>query len=393
MSRILFVSYTWPDEKDPLKGIFIKEHALAISQNHAITVLVVNSFYRKGILFPKIKQQATTEGKLSVNRIECQVPRFYKKFFLGAIVSFALQLICHYLFSKKILSTKKIDLIHLNTIVPFYLCYLYFPIYKNYPMLLTEHSGAFIMSGKGELNFQMKQLKWLMSKLINHPRIKAVTAVSDLLRKTLQTDFTITKTIHVVHNVVDMGGVPTDSKERNLPIRICLAAIWQAPKNLVAFVELLHRLDWNVLPQVDIHIYGRGPQYDIAKANCSLNFVHFGSVLTKEELFQELKKAHLLIHPTNSETFSCIVAEALCSGTPVLSNKTGIMLEVINESNGIAVDVGDEQAFERAFIKILHQIKDDYFQSSSISDTARKKFNAAEISKQFTAVYQEIIQH
>ena len=393
MSRVLFVSYTWPDDKDRVKGIFIKEHANAIAQQHDVTVLVVNSLYTRGAYFPKLRTHELMENKISLNRVECEIPLFYKRLFIGGIISLLFQICAHYVFSKRILASKKVDIIHLNTIVPFYLCYLYFPLYKKYPILLTEHSGAFIMSGKGELNFQMKQLKWMMSKLINHPRIVAVTAVSQLLKDTLQNNFKIKKPIHIVHNVVDVAGNQFEKSGRSLPIKICLAAIWQSPKNLVGFVEMLQGLDWSLLPSVDICIYGRGVQYDIAKQNNSLNFVHFKSVLTKQQLFFELKNSDLLIHPTNSETFSCIVAEALCSGTPVLSNKTGIMLDVIDETNGIAVDVGNDSEFEKSFIKILQLIEQNHFQHQSISDAARKKFKSEEISNQFTKIYNEIICH
>jgi hypothetical protein len=41
--HILFVAGWWPTEKVPINGIFIKEHALAISKYAKVTVLYLNS--------------------------------------------------------------------------------------------------------------------------------------------------------------------------------------------------------------------------------------------------------------------------------------------------------------------------------------------------------------
>lgn len=64
--------------------------------------------------------------------------------------------------------------------------------------------------------------------------------------------------------------------------------------------------------------------------------------------------AHMLIHPSENESFGRVLAEAMACGTPVIATRTGGIPELVrHEKDGILVTPGDVEEMAEAVVKIL----------------------------------------
>jgi glycosyltransferase involved in cell wall biosynthesis len=79
----------------------------------------------------------------------------------------------------------------------------------------------------------------------------------------------------------------------------------------------------------------------------------FVGELTGPALAAAYHGADVFVHPTLSETFGMVVAEALARGLPVVSTTTGAIPDLVGGDAGLLVAPGDEQAFADALSRIV----------------------------------------
>jgi glycosyltransferase involved in cell wall biosynthesis len=157
------------------------------------------------------------------------------------------------------------------------------------------------------------------------------------------------------------------------------------PAILDAFREVVQKKGKG---QVQLIMIGnRDQEYvSLAKEMGLLNEeVFFRGEIPYAEVADEMKRSHALVIFSQSETFSCVTAEALCSGLPVIASNTGALPELDNNRNGILVPVGDSQQLARAMMEMV----DDYrnYDAVSIAASASAKYGYSAVSEQFRDLY------
>lgn len=121
------------------------------------------------------------------------------------------------------------------------------------------------------------------------------------------------------------------SRGRHL-IAAC-AMIWEERKGLGTILELGRRLG----NDYRIALVGALPE----KTELPENVVPIGRTSCPEELCEILSEAELFVNPTVEDTFPTVNLEALASGTPVLTYRTGGSPECIDERSGAVCEKGD----------------------------------------------------
>ena len=96
---------------------------------------------------------------------------------------------------------------------------------------------------------------------------------------------------------------------------------------------------------------------------------------------------------SNYENLPCVIAEALACGLPVLSSDVGGISEHINDSNGLLVQAGDEEALLSAFNSLLNNLKEKKYKPEDLRDYAIKHFSYMEVSKKFHEIYTAVLNH
>jgi hypothetical protein len=72
--------------------------------------------------------------------------------------------------------------------------------------------------------------------------------------------------------------------------------------------------------------------------------------------------------------------------------KTGIMLDIINEDNGIAVNIGDDQLFYDSLVNILDKLRNKKFDRNKISATHQTKFSPKTVGSLISDIYSSVLQ-
>ncbi|KXK43022.1 MAG: group 1 glycosyl transferase [Bacteroidetes bacterium OLB11] len=109
------------------------------------------------------------------------------------------------------------------------------------------------------------------------------------------------------------------------------------------------------------------------------------------EVAEYVKKSHVGILFSKSESQSCVVLEWLCSGLPVISSRVGGVVELIQKSNGILVDSNDENELYCAMNELMNNYSK--YDLNQISEDAINKYSYQAVARQIMSVYQSIAEN
>jgi glycosyltransferase involved in cell wall biosynthesis len=104
-----------------------------------------------------------------------------------------------------------------------------------------------------------------------------------------------------------------------------------------------------------------------------------------------MHRSHCFVLPSDSETFSCVTAEALCSGLPVIASEAGALPELVNGSNGVLVPVRDQKALADAMVLVWKEY--GKFDREHMARAASQQYGYSEIAARFRALYGNFCQN
>ena len=126
-----------------------------------------------------------------------------------------------------------------------------------------------------------------------------------------------------------------------------------------------------------------------AKLGIPKKSIQFMGEIPYAKVAEELKKADALFLYSKSETFSCVTAEALCCGLPVVSSNVGAIPELVNKTNGILAEPENAEALANAML--LLKKKYGQFNRKKIAEEASAKYNYSIVAQQLLSVYQKVL--
>ena len=116
------------------------------------------------------------------------------------------------------------------------------------------------------------------------------------------------------------------------------------------------------------------------------NRVIFRGEIPYTAVAEEMRRAHCLVLFSESETFSCVTAEALCCGLPVVAADVGALPELVTEGQGILVPKGEVDALVAAMTRVWQDYKS--FDRHQISREATARYSYSAVSREFARLYQ-----
>ena len=143
-------------------------------------------------------------------------------------------------------------------------------------------------------------------------------------------------------------------------------------------IELAKRM-----PDVVFVIAGRHPENLSVPSNVKL----LGVVKDQGKLADLYSQADLVVLTSKKETFSMVVAEALCCGTPVVGFKAGAPEMITIEEYSQFVEQGDIGALERAVREYLNK----EFDKAEISRVAKGKYSKEKMAEEYLKVYRSFM--
>lgn len=373
--NVLFLSAWYPVPNTPHKGIFVKEYARALAMaGHKVCVVALDVSGGTGA-YQTAQQKFTDESGIETHVVSIH-SRYHKK------IHAAYPLLSRKL--KKYIRTAVLpqftpELVHSNVLYPAAMIGAEVARELNKPHVITEHWSK-------ATDFLQRNFFRAKGKRA-YREAQAVTCVSDFLRSRIASYLEQTARVRVVPNVVRAEHFSFAAKPSPDPLVFAAIATWLPPKRPDLFTGALNRIAQKTGRRIQLHLFGDGAQLDtIRNETHAPNFeIVYRGFCGKMEIGEQLRKTHFLVHASEIETFSIVVAEALCTGTPVIASHRGALPELVGHDSGELCD-NTAESWEKAILAAMEKNYDH----EAISNRFRTRFSAETIGAALSGLYREI---
>jgi glycosyltransferase involved in cell wall biosynthesis len=373
---ILFLASWYPTPQNINHGIFIRNHALALSKH--TPVIVVYAYSSDEIKHPAIiknKHGNFEEWFLEYKKVNSTFPiisqllkyRRFKK---------AYTTLLNELIDKKI----PIKAIQLNTIFPAAIVLTEFKNYFKVPHSIVEHWSGYLPEDGNYKGF-----------LQTYFTEKAIASACKLFyvsekQKNAMLDHGLNGDYELLYNVVDTS-VFCENKniKSRKPLLLHVSSLVEKEKNICGTLNVIQKLQ-KANYQFDFLIIGGNGSlityYQEKAKELGLIDITFVGEKTQNEVATYMQKAHALLLFSNYEGMPVVVLEALACGLPVFTSKVGQLPNLITEELGRLVSTGDENELEvylKEFldgkIKFDSQKMIDFISENASQDVVGKKLS------------------
>ena len=361
--RVLVVTPWYPAEGRPSTHVFVRDHSRAAATRHQVHVLHLD--WNGGWADRPATPPSATRLHVPVGGL------------VGYVVSFALLLVG-----------------------------LVWVILRHGFVPQVIHGHVFKVAGHAWLASRMLKCPWVQTEHWSgfergittrrqlalahwaYPRADRVLPVSRHLRDVMRL-WGIVGAYEVVWNCVDTALFGPAGGRPGGEVRLLTVGLGSADnKNIGILLDALAALsscNWSatIVGDSDLLTSYRhhAAQLGLAKQ------VHFTGMLPRSEVASLMKTHDLLVHPSQVETFSIAVAEALVSGLPVVACDTGAIRDMVEGTDGGYV-VEDPSKILDGLQEAIQSLA--VFDRNTISHHARKLLGSDRLADHLDKVYTSV---
>jgi glycosyltransferase involved in cell wall biosynthesis len=372
--KIAFISIKYPTSINPVSGIFVKEHARAVSLYH--NVAVITSEFNKE-LKTLYKVEEYMDDGIRVFRVyysKSPIPKTtYLIYLWGIFLSF-----------RKLIKEGFIpDIIHAHIYRTGIPALFLGKIYRK-PVVLSEHFSSFPRG-------MIKGIEKLKARFALN-RVNLITTVSCDLSNHIK-NYGVSSTFKVVPNAVNTEIFhPNIDKKLNDNKRLLLVALFNPIKGIPYLLKAISIVK-KIRKDFTLDVVGDGPyrkRYEKYVSELGISDkVKFHGLKTKIEVAQFMRNADIFVLPSIWENLPCVLIEALASGLPIITTSVGGIPEIFNEDFGILIKPEDIEALVDAILYMIEHYKN--YSKEKIHSYAKMHFSYESICKQFDEIYNEVL--
>lgn len=379
--NILIIANGYPDKREPQWGCFEKDQALALTQlGHQVSILYFDRRFR--MYWRKIGITKKRDQGLSIYGMFIMPLGWLRDKVSYELLHKFIIYIFNKLYKEYLKDNDKPDVIYAH--------YLWNISYAtklkekyNIPLVGIEHWSG--LTGEkltpvakywGEIAYNKADRLLAVSKSLQTHIMRHFDKDSTVVYDMLGPEFVTTKVLKKGDN----NGLKFIAVGSLLPIKNYDALI-----NAFAKSGLTNQ-------GCSLSIVGDGPERSvleqIVKESKLENSVILHGRKTKQEIIKLFSESHVFALSSKAETFGVACIEALSQGLPAIATKCGGPEEIINDTNGILVEVGNEDAMSEAMCKMY----DNYCQydNVAIANECLGKFSPHVIASQLTEIFNEV---
>ena len=312
--KVLFITNWYPSREQPTKAVWVREHARAVRIYDDVRVLHCPGA-DPGLKTVWMAEQKTDE------ELQNGIPLYrvwYRPYRIPAAPYFAYAWSIIRAFRQIVKNGFRPDIIHVH-IYDAAAPAIFIGAINRIPVVVSEHFSSFPrrLLRRADIFKAWVAFRWA----------DRVLPVSHALQKAIER-YGINACFQVVPNVADTALFyprPEPTKAGD-PKRLLFVGQFAAVRGISYLLRALARLrgkrdDWR------LDLVGDGEarsEHEQLSADLKLcDKVAFHGLKTKREVAEYMRRADLFVLPSLCETFSAPAAEALASGTPVLSTRCG----------------------------------------------------------------------
>lgn len=333
---LLLISDLYPKPDDPVRGIFVQDHARALR--------------------PFVRSVSVADLQLSGKRIERRQDRsdpgiqvlqggvFSKE--PPGVLKAALYSLWTTRAEKRIQSEFRPDMIHAHGGILSGTLARRLASKRKIPYFITEHFRMVEQWGKNPLKKRILKKNYRGAQNIIGVSNKLTEQISPLFPKS---------SFRTVPDPVDTMLFHTGPQERKKQMLFAsrLDPNKGGLRTLKAF-DAIHE----EYPEWKLELYGEGKEAEAIQvyleARPSLKErVVFGPRLDRGTLSEKMREASFMVLPSEYESFGLVIAESLSSGTPVIApDRTG-PADILFDGAGIGIDPTKERELENAMAAMI----------------------------------------
>jgi glycosyltransferase involved in cell wall biosynthesis len=383
--KILWLCSWYPSKLEPFNGDFIQRHAKAASLFNDIHVVhvVADTKKRRGKEAKELYQTpGLTEQILYFKKSNSIIGRIrghyrtiglYKRAFLDYVRA-----------------NGKPDHIHVH--IPMKAGVAAILITTDYKIryLLTEHWG--IYNEVADLNYTTRSRYFKMLTRRIFKESSRFISVSRYLGEGVNR-MVLKKDYDVIPNVADTEKFFYNEQSVSKAFRFIHVSNMVKLKNADGILRSFKNL-LTSKPDAELVMVGDTNdllhKYAIELAIPKSNIIFKGEI-PYADVAKEMQQANAFILFSNIENSPCVIGESLCCGLPVIASRVGGVPELLDESNSILVNAGDEKELTNAMVQMIDCYSS--FDRMDIAEKAKNKFSYEVVGGQLGYLYNTTNNH
>lgn len=251
------------------------------------------------------------------------------------------------------------------------------------PVITTLHGTDITLVGMDRSYFPITKFSIEKSN--------GITSISNDLRRHTVEVFGVANDIRVIYNFVNCDLYQPSPERRRTPKRLIHISNFRPVKRVLDCVRILVEVRKEV--DAELLMVGDGPDRGPAERLArELGVDRYTTFLGKQNHVERLiPQAHVLLLPSEMESFGLAALEAMACGVPPIGTRVGGVPELVtDEVDGFLQEVGDIPAQARRAIELL--TNDSLFESmgQEARKTASRRFCTELIIPQYEQYYQEV---
>lgn len=320
--HILLLSSWYPTAENPFLGNFVQRNAELLGSKFQVSVITIEP----SKTVSKITLSDENDGNLRTITVLFPEGNRFQNWTRK-----------HKAFKKGLTQIESVHLIIGHVLLPNAWMFLEATRRKKAPLIWVEHGSYF----RSELNKKWSPYeKWLLRRIVAIS--KEIVAVSETLKSDLK-PFTDGKNISIIGNHIDEKLFTFEVKERTNTIKFLhVSTLDENVKNPKGIFEACFLLK-EKNPNFELTVISDGDYEHWERLIQELdlqNQVRFVGPLNWHEIPKYYHQADAFVLFSEYETFSIVLAEALATGTPIISTNVGIakglsedVIELVERSN------------------------------------------------------------